>query len=128
MEVFLSPKIPTKFCCIFCNYNTSNKKDYEKHLLTQKHKKTSNGSILEKNKSNIFVCECKKNYNTHGGLWKHKQKCQYINTNKTFDTNSIIDITDVKILTNIVLEVVKQNNETQKQNQDLINKLFKLVL
>jgi hypothetical protein len=45
----------------------------------------------------------------------------------------VIDISNVKILTSMVLEVVKQNkelaeqnNEAQKQNQDLINKLYEI--
>jgi len=28
-----------KYLCEFCNYNTSNKKDHNKHTLTQKHKR-----------------------------------------------------------------------------------------
>ena len=28
-----------KYCCEFCNYNTSKKTDYNRHILTQKHKK-----------------------------------------------------------------------------------------
>ncbi len=33
------PKNPVIFCCEKCNYNTSSKKDFNKHLLTLKHKK-----------------------------------------------------------------------------------------
>jgi hypothetical protein len=48
------------------------------------------------------------------------QKCE-----NTICTNNI-DVKNVQILTNMVFEVVKQNAETQKQNQDLINKLYEL--
>jgi len=79
MEIILSPKIPQKFVCNCCDYITSNKKDYNKHMLTLKHKKTLNGNNLEKmeiNKSQEFNCEiCNKSYETHAGLWKHKKKC-----------------------------------------------------
>jgi hypothetical protein len=40
-----SPKIP-KFFCDYCNIRTNNKKDYEKHLLTQKHTKLTNVNNL----------------------------------------------------------------------------------
>jgi len=113
MEIFLSPKIPKKYECIFCDYHTSNKKDYKKHLTTLKHKKSSNGNVEEMEKSQTCVCECKKQFITNSGLWKHKQKCKQVNSN-------------VNLLTNLVLEVVKQNNESQKQNQDLINKLYEI--
>ena len=36
-----SPNIP-KFCCEFCDIKTDNKKDFNKHLLTSKHKKNEN--------------------------------------------------------------------------------------
>jgi hypothetical protein len=79
MEILLSPKIPQKFVCNCCDYITSNKKDYNKHMLTLKHKKTLNGNNLEKmeiNKPQEFICEiCNKLYETNAGLWKHKKKC-----------------------------------------------------
>ena len=133
MELNLSAKIPQKFVCNFCDYHTSNKKDYEKHTLTLKHKKLSNGNVLEKmekKKSPHITCNiCNKLYETSAGLWKHKKKCNYENKETIFDTED----GDVKILTNMVLEVVKQNQElmiqnteTQKQNQELTNKLFEI--
>ena len=39
-------KSPKKFCCTICNYITSNKYDFGKHLLTAKH----NFAILETEK------------------------------------------------------------------------------
>jgi len=137
MEVKKSPKIPKKYCCEPCYYLTSNKKDYTKHLLTAKHKKTTNGNVLEimeVEKIPTLVCECRKKFMTNGGLWKHKQSCNY--TKKYSNTNpesKETDSEDMKVLTSIVLEVVKQNqelmiqnNETQKQNQELTNKLFEI--
>ena len=47
MEINKSPKIPKKFYCEFCDYHTSNKKDYDKHILTPKHQKYQNGNDLE---------------------------------------------------------------------------------
>ena len=32
------PKNPFKYFCEFCDYKSCNKKDYNKHLLTDKHK------------------------------------------------------------------------------------------
>jgi hypothetical protein len=118
MEVFLSPKIPKKFNCDSCHYYTSNKKDYDKHMLTSKHQKMTNGNNLEEmevNKIPRYACECSKVFKTHGGLWKHKKGCGIDNyENSCNDTDS-----EVKLLTNVVLAVVKQNQEILKENGDL---------
>ena len=118
MEVFLSPKIPKKFGCNSCHYYTSNKKDYDKHMLTAKHHKMMNGNNLEEtevNKIPTYACECSKVFKTHGGLWKHKKRCGTDNFENNYnDTDS-----EVKLLTNVVLAVVKQNQEILKENGDL---------
>jgi hypothetical protein len=118
MEVFLSPKIPKKFSCELCHYYTSNKKDYDKHILTSKHHKIANGNNLEEmevNKPPTYECECSKVFKTHGGLWKHKKKCVADNFENSYNDND----SEVKLLTNMVLEVVKQNQEILKENGNL---------
>ena len=133
MEVLKIPKIPQKYICELCHYNTISKKDYTKHLLTSKHIKRANGSemeVLEVTNIPKFICKCNKKFITHSGLWKHKNKCnfdsQYIfinETNKKNKCDSEIK-NDVETLTELVLEVVKQNKELINQNQDLTNKII----
>jgi len=132
METKKSPKIPKKYICKSCDYLTSNKKDFNKHLLTAKHQKMSNGTnleIMEIYKSQMLVCICEKEFLTKSGLWKHKQTCNY----NSLISNTKTDSENMTVLTNLVFEVVKQNqelmvqnNETQKQNQELTNKLFEI--
>ncbi len=66
------------FSCSFCNYNTSNKKDYEKHKQTKKHMtniSSTNGNKIVPIK--MFQCDfCNKKYKDRTGLWKHKKKCE----------------------------------------------------
>jgi hypothetical protein len=66
-----------------------------------------------------FVCQCGNTYKWKQGLSKHKKNCSQIVSNKIEDS-------EIKMLTNLVLEVVKQNSETQKQNQELTNKLVEI--
>ena len=92
MEVFLSPKIPKKFSCNACHYYTSNKKDYDKHLLTAKHQKMTIGSNLgemEVTKIPTYDCECSKVFKTHGGLWKHKKRCGTDNFENNYNDISV---------------------------------------
>ena len=63
-----SPKNPQKFYCEACDYTTSNKKDYEKHLSTRKHKNRTLSNDLSpkipkipKLSKNIFVVSVIKN-------------------------------------------------------------------
>lgn len=69
--------------CEICDYTTSSKKDYQKHLLTRKHlDRTDRTKISAKNPKNaknpkIYKCECGKIYKARNSLWYHKQKCDY---------------------------------------------------
>jgi hypothetical protein len=129
MEVLKIPKIPKKYICKLCDYITISKKDYNKHLLTSKHIKRANGSeleVLEVTNIPEFICKCNKKFITHGGLWKHKNKCNFnsqsILINESKSCSEINN--DVNTLTELVLEVVKQNKELINQNQDLTNKII----
>ena len=68
-------KTPTKFYCKKCDFLTSNKKDFNRHLLTRKHKKTQK---REKKIRNVeFKCNyCDKIYKYKSGLCRHNKKCQ----------------------------------------------------
>jgi hypothetical protein len=117
MEVKKAEKSRTKKVCEICDFVCYDKRDLERHNLTSKHINNQNGSIMEVNfteKSQTnFLCECNKLFKTHGGLWKHKQKCK-----KQQDNIGDTDTCDFQMLTNLVIEVVKSNAELQKQNDD----------
>ena len=76
MTTELSPKNPLKFRCEICMYNTSNQKDFNKHLQTNKH----NNNISNNHDNNIvpakYLCpNCDKKFNDRSGLWRHNKKC-----------------------------------------------------
>jgi len=107
------PKIPNVYICDFCNINTGNKKDYNKHLLTAKHLKLEKGYI-KIHKISLYICkECGLEYKHRSGLWRHNQKCK--ENNSVNETNNVTNSSELKTLTNIVLEIVKSNQELQKQ-------------
>jgi hypothetical protein len=74
-----SQEIPNNFHCELCDYNTSNLKDYNKHLLTAKHLNRTNLNDLEQKKpkkSQEFICKyCDKSYIARNSLWYHQKKC-----------------------------------------------------
>jgi hypothetical protein len=126
-----------KFTCKSCNIETNNKKDYNNHLLTRKHARLGiQQPIGEKIGEKILLLECSKcnkSYETRSGLWRHRKSCndkseniiisaplvtetESININESSPTESSAN--DTKILTNLVLELVKSNSELQKQLVD----------
>ena len=112
-----SPKEQKNYNCDYCHYLCYKNSDYIKHLLTPKH--IGNASGNEKIANKVFNCKfCNKIYKSNKGLWGHNKTCISIITN---DTIVIQDssLNEIKVLTNLVIEVMKSNTELQKQNQDL---------
>ena len=110
METKSSQKVANNFECKICDYLTSKKSNFAKHLLTAKHLSQSARKQMETfgnqkvAKSSQYECEiCKKSYSNRSGLWKHQSKC--------ISKNGIIitDSQNITTLSNLVMEVVKQN-------------------
>ena len=108
------PKNPKDFLCQKCNYITSSKKDYNKHLLTRKHKIVTND---DKKIPLAYICECGKQYKYRQGLSNHKQKCNYVEdiSNEDEETTDPIITTaspgELSSQPNMVLELLRENQE-----------------
>ena len=137
------PKNASKHLCEFCDFKCYKKSNYDAHLLTAKHKNNENdnengnyGKIkMPKNALPNLVCSCGKTYKHTSGLSRHKnaKNCEPIQNQENTIISIEEDETEFKVLTNLVLEVVKQNqelmhqnSETQKQNASLTNQLFEI--
>jgi uncharacterized membrane protein len=118
-------KIPSKtfqcFCCEKCNFTTSRLSQYNAHLTTAKHKRMTNDDIFFPEPS-AHECSCGKKYIHRQGLCKHKKKCTHVsnaieNTTKVDQTlENTMALNDTSLnLHVIVLDLLKQNNELQKQ-------------
>ena len=121
METFFSANSAKKYKCEFCNISCSKKNDWDRHINTLKHKRKSDLQNLEMNNSaKNYECKCGKIYHTNCGLWKHMRKTNCKINSTIIDENKVINSpNNVKVLTNLVLEVVKSNSELQKQTQEM---------
>ena len=113
------------FKCDSCDFICSKKSNFIKHTTTDKHKRITNGNSMVTKNAEQFTCEiCSSVYKYKSGLCRHKKKCQTLNNTIECSENSIIPAsmieTDIKSLTNLVIEVVKSNSEFQKQIVDLV--------
>jgi hypothetical protein len=155
METILSPKIP-KFACEHCHTKTNNKKDFEKHLLTAKHQKWALGDkndLLGDTffpKKEVHTCEkCNRQYKSRNGLWKHTKICleeveivelNQLSQDENYTENMIIThqnnhnnhnnnkTDDINQLTSLVIEVVKNNSEFQKQMLDMCKNMQSTII
>jgi len=116
-------KTRRNFNCEKCDYKCCKQSDYDKHILTLKHQKETKELQMDYKNSPLdkFFCACGKEYKHRQGLWKHKKKCCEKKVAK-IAANPAPNV-ELKILTNLVLDVVKQNKELTQQNSDLTNKI-----
>jgi hypothetical protein len=115
------PKVPKTFICENCDYNTLNKKDFKKHEQTIKHKMSENPTeTYLKNPIPVYKCKCGKQYKHSSTLSTHKKNCKNIPDESAL-TESLLDgsTPNVAFLTNIILEIVKNNSELQKQTNEI---------
>jgi hypothetical protein len=116
--------------CKLCDYICYKKSEYEKHLATSKHINANNANnAIEKNLDKKHSCCCGKLFNHTSSLSRHKLKCKnkeipncnYYVKNMDIDNNieTCNDTSDIKTLTNLVIELVKSNTDLQKQMLEL---------
>ena len=73
-----SEKISIDFYCSKCDYTTSRKADYKKHLTTDKHRRQHLANENSENSENSekYRCICDKEYIYSSSLSKHKKTCK----------------------------------------------------
>jgi hypothetical protein len=127
MSTELRQITPTKFRCEVCDVSCSHKSDWTRHISTLKHK---NQQLLTKTSetSTKNECGCGRVYKERSGLWRHAKKCLGEKPARAVENTNM----DLNFLTNLVLEIVKNNAELQKRvghntiNSHNNNKTFNL--
>jgi hypothetical protein len=122
--------------CKVCDYTTDRKSSYTKHLLSGKHKNNEElTSFTEPLTEDIleFICSnCEKKYKSRVGLWYHQKKCKNTSPVETPTLEGVetplldASLNEIKVLTELVIELVKNNTELQKQNQDFQKQVLEI--
>jgi hypothetical protein len=112
------------FGCAKCLFKCCKKSDWERHIITLKHKKNVNELPKDykpnlKSASSHLICDCGKMYKHRQGLWKHKQNCKGSNDQTiSFDSN-------------VVVQLLKQNDEFKtliiEQNKSMMDQNNKMI-
>jgi hypothetical protein len=119
------------FKCVYCNYFTTRKSDYTKHLHTKKHKKQENKFDEEILFSENIYCSCGKKYSSRQSLYVHQKKCNYMKIHEGILHDLIKDNRQLKELiieqNNTIKEIVKNTNIcVSNVSNNIINKTFNL--
>ncbi len=92
-----------KYNCADCDIKTNNKKDFDKHLSSSKHNKSTHVAPAH------YQCAiCNKLYRSRAGLWKHKKSCNEISN----ETTENMDM-QIKDKDELLIHFIKQNTDLQ---------------
>jgi len=95
--------------CELCDYKCYRKYDFKKHKMTAKHQNQQKSTKTSEKSEQIITClHCGKIFKDRSGLWRHKKKCL------------IQEETDELSDKNLILTLIQQNNELQKQMLEVI--------
>ena len=144
MSIKNPKKNQLKYSCNLCDFKSSNKKDFNRHLLTAKHEILQNTTKKpQKTPYGEYTCNCGKQYRHHSSLWTHKKTCKNQEASILDDTiydledidldtdihhknNSICNIDDNSIITELKDIIIKQQAQIEKQ-QEQIGSIIPLI-
>jgi hypothetical protein len=118
------------FHCDSCYYTCCKKFNWDRHILTSKHKIATNSNKSatknEQNEQNVhnvqkLSCDkCNKYFKDRTGLWRHKKKCDmnHLQDENTYSEQNMVNnsanLNDINNLTNLICELVKSNTDIHK--------------
>ena len=116
------PKSSGNFVCEKCDYITSRKSQYNRHLGTPKHKNNTILNDPEQLSSKQFICNnCNKCYKARNGLWYHQQTCKpVIDPVNNNNNNNVVD-------KELVMLLIKENSELKNMMMDAQNKMLEVI-
>ena len=92
-------KYECKSCVFFCSRSC----DWERHIITKKHKMRTNNKDTSENS---ISCECGKKYKHASSLWNHRKKCNFLVCEEINDTKKI-DKKEISM--GLIKELIKEN-------------------
>ena len=121
-----------KICvCKDCDFMCCKQSNYDKHLLTAKHKNRTFLNDLEQkmpeNADRLFECECGKRYTARNSLWYHKKKCKIEEFVENIDDPENIVSDESTNKDQLILMLIKQNSELIKETSEFKNMMMEVI-
>jgi len=125
-------KVAMDYKCVLCDYNTSRKNNYDKHIKTLKHYMLTNANEKEQKVAKYKCLNCGKEYLHQPSLSRHKNTCksstEIIVKNEEIsninDINDISNISDKELINKLLnqniqlTETIKEQSETMKEQSE----------
>ena len=128
-----TPKNPKLFNCEKCNFICSNKKDFNRHVMTAKHNNTINTTEIQHIKPpHHYTCECGKEYTHRASLYNHKKKCKYLEEEENIiekkkDEHILEKNSDEPNYKELLIQAMTQMSEQQKENNRLVTTITDMM-
>ena len=132
-----------KFHCIICNYDTCRQSQYDRHILTAKHRILINPNAANEKVPISLSCICGKTYLHMSSLCKHKKTCSFITIKQDKPKEVIPNTRDVVIeklveeltaeraekseMKSMFMMMMEKYQDMQMKNQDLVNKVIDAI-
>ena len=125
-----TPKNAENFSCKNCNFECFKQSDFDRHILTAKHKRLTNTNKKTPKNATTYSCICSKTYKHQSSLSKHKKTCPHMNNSIVIQENhelkpSLMDI--ISQNKEIIDALVLQNEQLMKKNDELTNTIREIV-
>ena len=121
----------SKFNCTTCNFISSNKKDYNRHMMTAKHLRLINANDNSQNLPlNAHTCICGKEYKHAPSLSKHKKSCTYTPLPPANTITYTIEepaTNEVEVLKTMIFDLLKQNTLLQQNQLEMQTTLKEMI-
>ena len=127
-------KLKTSYVCDLCDFMSSNKTDYERHVNTPKHNKNvqyyTNTLETSTTTGHKYTCPlCKKEFKHRTSIYKHKNVCS--GKDETNATNAeVLNAISQEYVSGVVSknqELTTANQELTTANQELRNAMLLLI-
>ena len=117
-----------KYSCMHCKFESINKTDYNRHILTPKHLKLIQPHFSKPVTDEYFICICCKEYKHSRSLNAHKKKCTFKSENISVESaESVESVESPKVISSMessMMEIIKQNAEFKEllieQNKQML--------
>jgi hypothetical protein len=118
-----------EFYCLKCDFKCNKKGDWNRHVLTQKHKT----EYVVKNvkptikKSKQYACYCGTILNSRTTLWRHKNKCDQQSNNSDISDNAENNSNNSNISSDLIIKLLSQNNDLHQMLIEQNKQIFELT-
>ena len=121
-------KTPKKYACKKCDFLSSNKKDYTKHLKTTKHTILTNTYKIPTLKKH--TCMCGKQYTHRQSLYFHRKKCSKFGEKfeEKPENKKETELSNPENITKLLKTILQKNDIILQENRELKKEMKNLKI